>query len=74
MFAHDFVRNAYLAGTFIALACGTTGWFVVLRGQLFAGDALTLHQEIAVCVAVVLPEISPGTGPSGDPTPDRAVR
>jgi zinc/manganese transport system permease protein len=41
MFAHDFVRNAYLAGTFIALACGTTGWFVVLRGQLFAADALT---------------------------------
>ena len=29
MFAHEFVRNAYLAGTFIALACGTIGWFVV---------------------------------------------
>ncbi|MGH2882609.1 MAG: metal ABC transporter permease, partial [Solirubrobacteraceae bacterium] len=41
MFAHDFVRNAYLAGTFIALGCGVVGWFVVLRGQLFAGDALT---------------------------------
>ncbi|MBV9802414.1 MAG: metal ABC transporter permease [Solirubrobacterales bacterium] len=41
MFAHDFVRNAYLAGTFVALGCGVVGWFVVLRGQLFAGDALT---------------------------------
>ena len=41
MFAHEFVRNAYLAGTFIALACGCVGWFVVLRGQLFAGDALS---------------------------------
>jgi zinc/manganese transport system permease protein len=41
MFAHDFVRNAYLAGTFIALACGTVGWVVVLRAQVFAGDALT---------------------------------
>jgi zinc/manganese transport system permease protein len=41
MFDHDFVRNAYLAGTFIALACGTTGWFVVLRAQVFAGDALS---------------------------------
>jgi zinc/manganese transport system permease protein len=40
MFAHEFVRNAYLAGTFIALACGLAGWFVVLRGQVFAGDAL----------------------------------
>lgn len=41
MFAHEFVRNAWLAGTFIALACGTVGWFVVMRGQVFAGDALS---------------------------------
>jgi zinc/manganese transport system permease protein len=41
MLAHEFVRNAYLAGTFIALACGVVGWFVVLRGQVFAGDALS---------------------------------
>ncbi|MGI9183525.1 MAG: metal ABC transporter permease [Solirubrobacteraceae bacterium] len=41
MLAHEFVRNAYLAGTFIALACGTIGWFVVLRSQVFAGDALS---------------------------------
>src|SRR5262249_1191507 len=41
MFAHEFIRNAYLAGTFIALACGLTGWFVVLRGQVFAADALS---------------------------------
>ena len=33
MFAHEFVRNAYLAGTFIALAGGTVGWLVVLRAQ-----------------------------------------
>jgi zinc/manganese transport system permease protein len=41
MFAHAFVRDAYLAGTFIALACGVIGWLVVLRAQLFAGDALS---------------------------------
>lgn len=41
MFAHAFVRNAYLAGTFIALASGVVGWFVVARAQLFAGDALS---------------------------------
>jgi zinc/manganese transport system permease protein len=41
MFAHAFVRNAFLAGTFVALACGCLGWFVVLRTQLFAGDALS---------------------------------
>ena len=54
MFAHDFVRNAYLAGTFIALACGVVGWFVVLRGQLFAGDALTHVAFVGAIGAVVL--------------------
>jgi zinc/manganese transport system permease protein len=41
MFAQEFMRNALLAGTFVALACGVIGWFVVLRGQVFAGDALS---------------------------------
>ena len=54
MFAHDFVRNAYLAGTFIALACGTTGWFVLLRGQLFAGDALTHVAFVGAIAAAVI--------------------
>jgi zinc/manganese transport system permease protein len=40
MLAHEFMRNAFLAGTFVALACGLVGYFVVLRGQVFAGDAL----------------------------------
>ncbi len=40
MLAHEFMRNAFLAGTFIALACGSVGYFVVLRSQVFAGDAL----------------------------------
>ena len=54
MFAHDFVRNAYLAGTFIALACGTIGWFVLLRGQLFAGDALTHVAFVGAVAAAVI--------------------
>jgi zinc/manganese transport system permease protein len=40
MLDHEFMRTALLAGAFVALACGVSGWFVVLRGQLFAGDAL----------------------------------
>ena len=40
MFGQEFMRNALLAGTFVALACGVSGWFAVLRGQMFAGDAL----------------------------------
>jgi zinc/manganese transport system permease protein len=53
MFAHDFVVNAYLAGTFIALACGLTGWFVVLRGQVFAGDALSHVAFVGAIAAAV---------------------
>jgi zinc/manganese transport system permease protein len=41
MFAHEFIRNAFLAGSFIAVACGLVGYFVVLRAQVFAGDALS---------------------------------
>jgi len=41
MFAHEFIRNALVAGTFIGLACGLVGYFVVLRAQVFAGDALS---------------------------------
>lgn len=41
MLGQEFMRNALLAGTFIALACGVSGWFVVLRAQVFAGDALS---------------------------------
>jgi zinc/manganese transport system permease protein len=40
MFEQEFVRNALLAGTGLALACGVVGWFTVLRAQVFAGDAL----------------------------------
>jgi zinc/manganese transport system permease protein len=41
MLSQEFMRNALLAGTFVALACGVLGWFLVLRGQVFAGDALS---------------------------------
>jgi zinc/manganese transport system permease protein len=40
MLGHDFIRHAFLAGTFIALAAGLVGYFVVLRNQVFSGDAL----------------------------------
>jgi zinc/manganese transport system permease protein len=41
MFAHEFIRNAWLAGGAIAIACGLAGWFLVLRAEVFAGDALS---------------------------------
>ncbi|WP_035795371.1 metal ABC transporter permease [Kitasatospora mediocidica] len=36
-----FFQHALLAGTFIALAAGLVGYFLVLRAQIFTGDALS---------------------------------
>ena len=41
MLAHPFMRHAFLAGTAIALAAGLVGYFLVLRSQVFTGDALS---------------------------------
>ena len=41
VFAHPFLESAFAAGTAIALASGLVGSLVVLRGQVFAGDALS---------------------------------
>jgi zinc/manganese transport system permease protein len=53
MFAHDFVRHAWLAGTGVGLCCGVVGWLVVLRAQLFAGDALS-HVAFVGAIAAAL--------------------
>lgn len=37
----NFFTNALVAGTAIAVACGLTGYFLVLRAQVFTGDALS---------------------------------
>jgi zinc/manganese transport system permease protein len=39
--SQDFIRLALLAGTPIALAGGALGYFIVLRGQVFAGETLS---------------------------------
>ena len=41
MAEQPFLRYAFLAGSAIALASGLVGYFVVLRGQVFTGDALS---------------------------------
>jgi zinc/manganese transport system permease protein len=54
MFAHEFMRNAVLAGSFVGLACGLVGYFVVLRAQVFAGDALSHVAFTGALAAAVL--------------------
>jgi zinc/manganese transport system permease protein len=41
VFAHPFMQYAFLAGTAVALAAGLVGYFLVLRAQVFTGDALS---------------------------------
>jgi zinc/manganese transport system permease protein len=40
LLSYDFMRNAFLAGTCIAVAAGLVGYFIVLRNQVFTSDAL----------------------------------
>jgi len=39
--AFDFMQNAFAASGIVALLAGTVGYFLVLRGQTFAGHALS---------------------------------
>lgn len=41
LFHYEFVQNAYLAGTAVALVAAVMGYFVVLRAQAFASEALS---------------------------------
>ncbi|HUO49441.1 MAG TPA: metal ABC transporter permease [Acidimicrobiales bacterium] len=52
MFAHPFMHNAFLAGTAIALASGLVGYFVVLRSQVYSGDALS-HVAVTGALAAL---------------------
>jgi zinc/manganese transport system permease protein len=52
MLEHPFIQHALIAGTSIALLSGLVGYFVVLRGQVFAGDALS-HVAYAGALAAL---------------------
>jgi zinc/manganese transport system permease protein len=52
MLSHPFFQHAVLAGTATALLAGLVGYFVVLRGQVFAGDALS-HVAYAGALAAL---------------------
>jgi zinc/manganese transport system permease protein len=41
LWQHEFIQNAFLAGGCVAIAAALVGYFVVLRAQTFAGEALT---------------------------------
>ncbi|MGH2519225.1 MAG: metal ABC transporter permease [Chloroflexota bacterium] len=56
-----FLLYALGAGTCIALATGLVGWFIVLRGQLFVGDALS-HVSFTGALAALAAGVDPRLG------------
>jgi zinc/manganese transport system permease protein len=52
MLSLSFIQYALIAGTAVALLSGLVGYFVVLRGQVFAGDALS-HVAYAGALAAL---------------------
>lgn len=61
LFAFHFMQNAYLAGTIVAVVAGATGYFMVLRGESFAGHALA-HVGFAGATGALLVGVSPILG------------
>ncbi len=64
------MRNAFLAGTPVALACGLIGYFVVLRSQVFAGDALS-HVACTGALGRLRPGSTSGLASSRRRSPSR---
>ncbi|MGO9135655.1 MAG: metal ABC transporter permease [Methylovirgula sp.] len=58
IFSYDFMRNAFAAATIVAVLAGVVGYFLVLRGQTFAGHALA-HVGFTGATGAVLIGVSP---------------
>jgi len=61
MFTYDFVLRAFAASGIVALVAGSVGWFLVLRGQSFAGHALS-HVGFAGATGAALVGVPPLAG------------
>src|SRR5215472_3274287 len=61
MLEYDFMRTAFAASGLAALLAGTVGFFLVLRGQTFAGHALS-HVGFTGATGAVLFGLSPLAG------------
>ncbi len=60
-FAYDFMRNAYAACAIVSIVAGAVGYFLVLRGETFAGHALA-HAGFPGATGAVLIGLSPFLG------------
>ncbi|BDC37181.1 ABC transporter permease [Paraburkholderia terrae] len=64
MFEYDFMVNAFAASGIVAVLSGIVGYFLVMRGQTFAGHALS-HVGFTGATGAVLIGISPIWGMIG---------
>lgn len=58
IFQYQFMVNAFMAGTVVAIVAGAIGYFVVLRGSAFAAHALS-HIGFAGATGAVVLAINP---------------
>src|SRR3569623_278463 len=58
MFQYDFMINAFAAAGIVAVVAGVVGFFLVMRGQTFAGHALS-HIGFAGATGAGLIGLSP---------------
>ena len=58
MFDYDFMRTAFAASGVVAVLSGVVGFFLVMRGQTFAGHALS-HVGFTGATGAVLVGVSP---------------
>ncbi|HEY2419016.1 MAG TPA: metal ABC transporter permease, partial [Steroidobacteraceae bacterium] len=61
MLTYSFMQNAFAASGIVAVVAGVVGFFLVLRGQTFAGHALS-HVGFAGATGAVLIGIPPLAG------------
>ena len=61
MLHYDFMRTAFAAATIVAIVAGPIGYFLVLRGQTFAGHALA-HVGFTGATGAILIGFSPLAG------------
>ena len=61
MFEYEFMRNAFAASAIVGVVAGAVGYFLVLRGQTFAGHALA-HVGFPGATGAALIGVSPFLG------------
>jgi zinc/manganese transport system permease protein len=61
MFEYEFMRNAFMACTIVGIVAGAVGYFLVLRGETFAGHALS-HVGFPGATGAALLGLSPFFG------------